>query len=384
MPYEYVNSVPQFNFQINRVLTYGNLACSHEEIMEFISPVRTFSEWNAAWLLIADKAERERRWLHAAYYYRMAEFFLKEDAVQKEPIYQKCIENFYRGFDEELHLSYNKQKIPFECGELNCIEVPAVHSKGTVLVCGGYDSFIEEFVLQVSEIVSRGYTVILFDGPGQGECLREKMFFRYDFEKPTGAVINFFHLERCAMIGISWGGYFALRSAAFDKRIAAAAAYDVMDDGLEVMTHIFPAPICKFLRLAYRRQWKSAINLITDQLRKKSILADWALSQGMYITGTKTAYAFYQALSKHTLKNVADQLTQDILLLAGESDHYIPTGQFYRLKGRIRRARSLTDHLFTKAEGGEQHCQIGNHSAAVNVVLNWLDDVFAATCAEPH
>lgn len=376
MSYENVNPIQQFNFQANRVLTYGGSACNAQEIRKVVPGIRTLNDWNRVWLALAEKAEREGRHLHAAYYYRMVEFFLKAGDPQKEDIYEKCLRYFYLGFDSELHLNYKRYRIPFENGVLNCIAIPADHSKGTVLVCGGYDSFIEEFVLQVRELAVRGYSVILFEGPGQGYCLREKMYFRYDFEKPTSAVIDYFKLNQCAMVGISWGGYFALRSAAFDKRITAAVAYDVMDNGLEVMTHVFPALICKLIRAAFRHRNGSFINRLTDLIRKKSILADWALSQGMYITGTKTAYELYQNLAKHTLSGVEDKLTQEILLLAGEKDHYIPTGQYYRLKRNIPHARSLIGRLFTEAEGGGQHCQIGNHMLAVNTILNWLDQVY--------
>lgn len=133
---------------------------------------------------------------------------MKADNPQKMQTYRKCIEYFYKGFDSELHLSYRKDEIPFEEGMLNSIVIPASDSKGTVLVCGGYDSFMEEFVLQVGTWAERGYTVILFEGPGQGICLHQNMYFRYDFEKPVSAVIDFYGLNRCAMIGISWGRVF--------------------------------------------------------------------------------------------------------------------------------------------------------------------------------
>lgn len=378
MSYETVNPIQQFNFQANRVLTYGDLACKAEEIRKVVPGIRTIDDWNSVWLNLGEKAEREKRNLHAAYYYRMAEFFMKADDPRKEELYEKCLRYYYLGFDTELHLNYERHRVPFENGVLNCITIPAEHPKGTVLVCGGYDSFIEEFVLQIRELAARGYSVVLFEGPGQGYCLREKMYFRYDFEKPTSAVIEYFKLNRCAMVGISWGGYFALRCAAFDKRITAAAAYDVMDNGFELMTNVFPALICKIIRMAFRHHNGALINRLMGRIRKKSILADWALSQGTYITGTKTAYEFYENLSKHSLAGIEDNLTQDILLLAGEKDHYIPTNQYYRLEEGIHHAHSLTCRLFTEKEGGSQHCQIGNHMLAVDTILVWLDQVYGA------
>lgn len=33
--------------------------------------------------------------------------------------------------------------------------------------------------------------------------------------------------------------------------------------------------------------------------------------------------------------------------------------------------------LFTAAEGGEQHCQVGAHQLAVEAIIRWLDGLFA-------
>ena len=376
MSYEIINSIPQFNFQINRILTYDDLACSRAEVIDTVAQVKTFEEWFIAWQKIAVKSEHERRYLHAAYYYRMAEFFLKSNMPEKDIVYKKCVENFYKAFDFELHLQYEKCHIPFKGKALHCLKFSPSNAIGTVLVCGGYDSFIEEFVLPVSEFVKHGYEIILFEGPGQGKSIQKDLYFSYDFEKAASAVLDYFGTQQCAMVGISWGGYFALRSAAYDKRITAVVAYDVMDNGLEVMTNIFPEPIRSAIRLSHKYHWQGVLNKLVNIIRKKSILADWAISQGLHITGTKTPYEFFQSLSFHNLASVTELLTQDILLLAGEEDHYIPQSQFYRLKSSIHNAKSLTCRLFTKAEGGEQHCQIGNHQLAINAISDWLDCYF--------
>lgn len=377
MSYMIVNPIPQFNFQANRVLMYGSLACDSKEIEANVPSIGTFEDWRVIWSNMGRSAEEHKRYLHAAYYYRMVEFFLQSDDPQKEIFYRKCIENFYRGFDLELHLHYEKFRVPFEGKFLYGLKLAPIAPKGTIVVCGGYDSFIEEFVLQVRDFVERDYEIILFDGPGQGECIKNKFYFRYNFEQATSAVLDYFHIQRCAMVGISWGGYFALRSSAFDKRISAVVAYDVMDNGLEVMTNIFPPFLCRSIRFGYHHHWEQLVNILAGKIMKKNILASWALSQGMYITGTATPYEFYQNLSLHNLTGVTNLLTQDVLLLAGEKDHYIPINQFHRLKNSIHNAKSLTCRLFTTAEGGEQHCQIGNHMLAVNTIIDWLNLHFA-------
>jgi pimeloyl-ACP methyl ester carboxylesterase len=377
MSYENINPIQQFNFQINRVLTYGSIACDISAVKEKTAMIRNFKEWEIVWEDLGKIAEQQQEFLRAAYAFRMAEFFLKAEDGKKDLYYKECIKNFYRAFDNQISLNYEIHSVPFEEKALHCIRMPAVRTKGVILVCGGYDSFIEEFVFQVHDLAEKNYDVILFEGPGQGRCLMQDMYFQYDFEKPTSAILDYFKITECAMVGISWGGYFALRSAAFEKRIKATVAYDVMDNGFEVMTHIFPLFLCNVIRQLYHYNQQKALNALVNTLRRKSILADWALSQGMYITGTKTPFDFYTSLTCHKLDNeIEKSITQDVLLLAGEKDHYIPIGQYYRLKERLINSHSLTCRLFTEAEGGEQHCQIGNHLLAVNYIIQWLDTHF--------
>jgi hypothetical protein len=69
-------------------------------------------------------------------------------------------------------------KVLFKGKYLNCIRMKAPRSKGTVLVCGGYDSFIEEFVIQVHRLALKNYDVILFEGGGQGRCLKQNLYFQ--------------------------------------------------------------------------------------------------------------------------------------------------------------------------------------------------------------
>lgn len=44
--------------------------------------------------------------------------------------------------------------------------------KGTIVMHGGFDSSYEEFFSECEYLRERGYDVYLFEGPGQGECIR--------------------------------------------------------------------------------------------------------------------------------------------------------------------------------------------------------------------
>ena len=168
--YKAVNSIQQFDFQINRVLTYGEKACDEDQVISALANVKNIDEWYEAWLSLANNAINANEHMHAAYYYRMAEFFLKHDDSRKEDVFRKCLNEFNLGFAQN-DISFERFAIPYENGYMKCFRMEADNSKETILVCGGYDSFIEEFVLQVNDFVKRGFSIILFEGSGQGECI---------------------------------------------------------------------------------------------------------------------------------------------------------------------------------------------------------------------
>ena len=372
--YKTVNSVQQFDFQIDRVLTYGEKACDEEQVISALANVENIDEWYEAWVSIAKDAINSNKHMHAAYYYRMAEFFLKHGDFRKEEVFHKCLDEFNLGFAQN-DISFERYEIPYENGYMKCFKMDAAYSKETILVCGGYDSFIEEFVLQVNDFVNKGFSIILFEGPGQGECINQGIYFTDAFHKATSKVIDFFDLKSCAFIGISWGGYFALESAANEPRISKVVAYDVLDDGLEVMTNVYPSQIKQIIRALIKGKHEKAVNFLCSRIGKKSVIADWMLAQGMYITGSSTPYEMYLKLKKHNLRDQLQNIKQDVLLLAGEKDHYVPRDQFERCRNGITNAHSITARMFLESEGGHQHCQIGNHKIATSYIMDWIDSI---------
>ena len=98
--YRKVNRIKQFNFQINRVLTYGKEACDEELVIKNLSDVHTLEEWYEAWTKLSAIAIDSNKYMHAAYYDRMAEFFLKQSDSRKHALYDKCIEEYHKAFEQ--------------------------------------------------------------------------------------------------------------------------------------------------------------------------------------------------------------------------------------------------------------------------------------------
>ena len=114
MSYEKINPIQQFNFQINRILTYGEAAADVNAVRKKTTKIHTFDEWQNVWDDMGKQAEQKSEFLRAAYCFRMAEFFLKENDTKKDLLYQRCVNCFYKAFDIELQFAYEKYNIPIK------------------------------------------------------------------------------------------------------------------------------------------------------------------------------------------------------------------------------------------------------------------------------
>jgi 2,6-dihydroxypseudooxynicotine hydrolase len=98
-----------------------------------------------------------------------------------------------------------------------------------VVMCVGLDSTKEELDVYENVYLERGMATLAFDGPGQGEAEYD-MPIRGDYEAPVRAVNDYIETRddldasRLGIMGISLGGYYSARAAAFDKRIQACVS----------------------------------------------------------------------------------------------------------------------------------------------------------------
>jgi pimeloyl-ACP methyl ester carboxylesterase len=97
-----------------------------------------------------------------------------------------------------------------------------------VILLPGLDSTKEEFHLWESEFLRRGMATLSLDGPGQGET-GFTMNVRHDYEVAVAAALDALagseglDLGRVGAAGVSLGGYYVVRSAAFEPRLKAVA-----------------------------------------------------------------------------------------------------------------------------------------------------------------
>ena len=78
---------------------------------------------------------------------------------------------------------------------------------------------------------------------------------------------------------------------------------------------------------------------------------------------------------KYETADISPLVTQDVLLMAGAEDHYVPVHQLPDQITTLTHVRSLTARLFTRAEQAQNHCQIGNMGLAFRVILDWMESL---------
>ena len=154
-------------------------------------------------------------------------------------------------------------------------------SRGTIVIHGGFDSLIEEFYCFWEFFADAGYKVIAFEGPGQGGALRKYgLPFTHEWERPAGAILDYFNLSDVTLLGISMGGYWCLRAAAFEKRIKRVIAFPPLYDWME-STNSFNRVLVDMMM-----KWKWLMRN-SIRLKMRSPLIEHAMNQTLFITGNK-------------------------------------------------------------------------------------------------
>lgn len=360
------------NFQCNRWVQWIG---SHgvEPLMAVSRRPSTYSAWIDTFLSLGAEAREDGRALDAAYFERGAEFFMEPTDPRKAPTRSHIVTTLQRAFD------VTPVAVPYANASLPAYDLrPNGTPNGTLVVFGGFDSYVEEWFPMVAAMVAHGRRVVAFDGPGQGGALEENHLpMTADWERPLGAVLDHFALDDVTLVGGSLGGCLVVRAAASEPRAKRVVAFDVLDDFIEALLQQTPIRDSRAARLLLRKGPSRAIDAIIGRITAREPVRKWGLWQGMHVTGTRTPAEFLRAGSRFVTSDVSSRVRGDVLLMQGADDHYVPSQQLYRQAKSLTSARSITTRVFTAAESASNHCQIGNIGLAVQTMLAWEDGLSA-------
>ncbi|MGO9107853.1 MAG: alpha/beta hydrolase family protein, partial [Thermoguttaceae bacterium] len=364
-------------FHYEALRNAGYILSNCADLGEILETVKVIAEgdvqsWYTAWKATADRvlalAERTQdplskggAYLRASTYRRMAEFLLPPDDPKRPESLEKTGSYFFKGLDT-LGIRYERLTVPYGAGSLRALYFPGpqgAETKPLLMFGGGFDSILEEYYPNFAEAaLKRGYSVLAYEGPGQGQALRKYgLTYTPEWEKPVQAVLDEFLNTRAkppkiVLIGMSMGGYFAPRAAAFEGRIDGVVAYDTCYD--------FGALAAPLVAAA------------KNPLAMNSIAVSWAYRNAMWTMGTKDVDETLQACAAYTLAPVADRIRQDVMILAGTEDHFIPFHQTADFEKALVNARSVTTRIFDGPSGGAGHCQPGALTLYHAAVFDWL------------
>ncbi len=363
------------NFQMNRWFGWVGEKGMLDEMRSVAPRIVSYTDWKREFLALAENASRQGHLLRAGFYYRSAEFFMMPDDADRKIAREKflsAIRGVY-GLDQvERHaILYADGRME---GFLPTYRFTPAQSKGTIVFFGGFDSYIEELTQALFYLRDVGYDTIAFEGPGQGGALNEAgLPMTPEWHKPVKAVLDYFKLERVTLVGLSMGGCLVFRAAAFEPRVERVVAYDIFTDSLDINLRQVNPLLRGLLKVQLNLRAAAVVNALVERAAKKRPVAEWGIQQGMHVTGTSSPYEYFQTIKQFHTVDVLALIKQDVLLLAGSEDHYVPTEQFYQQIKLLINARSITARLFTRSESAENHCQVGNYGLAMRTIVNWLD-----------
>ncbi|MFX1285879.1 MAG: alpha/beta hydrolase [Promethearchaeota archaeon] len=360
-----------FNYQFNKGISIGYARV--EDLKEVVSKIHSLHDWVHEMRLLADRAKSEKRILNAAYYYRMTEFYTLPSDSEKSVLYNKFNKLIYQVFKGNLFKDYS---VPYERGFLPTYRFKSTknNSKGTIIVHGGFDSFIEEFFPLATFLVEKGYEVFMFEGPGQGKALfKHQLNLIPEWEKPVSTILDFFNLTDVILIGISLGGYLGLRAAAYDHRISKVVVFGVIYDFYSARMSTLSLSSRIISKILISLQKDRLFNSLIQKAMKKDPFVNWSYQQSMYVFGVSTPYEVIKRMKQFNLIKISRLIKQDILLLHGEEDNFIPLKMYFKQKKALTAAKSTSGRIFTAVENASHHCQIGNIKLAFDTIYDWIE-----------
>lgn len=361
-----------FNYQLNRTYSWGNGDLN--ELKEAAARITNAETWVKEFLQIAEKALQEERMEQAIAYYRMAEFFMYDGHPAKIDTYDKAVRLFYHYHADLVESGMiKKASVPFGTVQLPVLYTEPETYTDTILLHGGYDSYMEEFVPMLLYLRENGFAVCLFEGPGQGGALRkEGLTFIPEWEKPVKAILDYYNLKDVTIIGLSLGGMLAPRAGAFEKRIKRVVAWSLLPNLLDLLIYDMPKNYQEVIRLLMETKDAELLDLLMENLMEKSPMIEWAIHHGMHNMGVPTPYEYLKKINQFQYLDVGMKITQDFLLLGAEKDHFIPVEFYKPIIESLPNVKSLTYRLFTEKESAENHCNAGNTKLALDTIINWI------------
>jgi naringenin degradation protein FdeB len=354
---------------------YGAVALGEiDEVCERLRPRQAEPDaWAEEWSAlgrrleaIADTAATEGRemtagnyYLRAGMYYFTAERFVPPGDAKCD-LGRRALACQHAGL-RRRHPNIEFVEVPYEATTLPALfmKAPGVAGRApTVVVFDGMDNCKEMSVLFAGlELAARGMHTLAIDGPGQGESLRLRgLSARHDYEVPGTAAWE--HVaarpdvdpDRVVVMGYSFGGYYAARSAAFEPRYAAGVAFAALHWDL-----------AGWQREVQRRHARDPRTTAQSTFHFR------------WVMGCADMDAAIDKAREFSLADVAGRITCPFLVVHAEDDRVVPVESARRLYEALGSTRKRL-RIFTAADGSTYHAQADNRQVGIDYIADWIEE----------
>ena len=282
--------------------------------------IERWEQWSAEWSKTAARHEQLARaaeergspisaaeaYARAAICHHFGKFVFFDDPEQYRVANAATVADYQRAIvwldppAERVAIPYAGTTLPGYLRKPLGVERPPI-----VLILSGLDSVKEEMHTFEPLFLRRGVATVAFDGPGQGES--EHLPIEPAFERVVAAAIDWLagrvdiDGSRVAVVGVSLGGHYAARAAAFETRLAGAVPIGGPYDFGEIFDDI--------------------PSLTQQAIQVRSHAPDLATAR--------------QRAAELTLRDVAGRIEMPILIVFGKQDRLIPYQQAERLFAEV-------------------------------------------------
>lgn len=289
----------------------------YNDFFRTTSRIEKWDDWCREWVSTGDaheelavKAEMQGRaisageaYIAAALCYHVGKFLFQDYHDEYVAAGRKSIDSFAKGL-RLLDPTGERLEIPFDGTTMvGTLRRPLAAAKPPlILLLPGLDSTKEEFFYWEKVFLDRGLATFSLDGPGQGEC-GYSSHIRPDYEAAVTCALdalqgrNDVDVERVGIAGVSLGGYYGERAAAFEPRVKA------------VVGNCGP--------------WNWA--------ECWAVLPPLSRSAFQHHSGAKSEAEAVANANKLSLEGVAHRIKQPVLVIHGKQDRLIPEEQAHKI-----------------------------------------------------
>ena len=288
--------------------------CSSDlaDFEEVTGSIERWEDWCAAWSARAKVHEdlgREslaqgyrltagEHLVRAAMYYHFAKFVFVQAPAEMKAAHRKAVDCYSAALPLIRPPGERVSIGPY----FGVLRKPASGRCPVLIMLPGLDSTKEELHAYEEPFLARGIAILAIDGPGQGEAEYEIPICG-DYERAAELIVDWvetrtdLNSERIAIWGVSLGGYYAPRAAAYEKRLRACIALSGPFDWAEI--------------------WDALPELTRETFRARS-----------HCSTQQEAKARAAAL---TLNEAAARIDCPLFVVAGRQDRLVPAAHAERL-----------------------------------------------------